>query len=77
MACTQAFTSSKLRSTLARTSIVSAVPEADVIARDEVFGMSNPNAAIIGMTTSETRLPIMPPRECLSTTMDFPQATLG
>ena len=55
-------------STSASTSIVSAVPAGEVIARDEVFGHSSPCAATIGTTSIEVRLPGMPPMQCLSTT---------
>ena len=68
----QALTTSRMsltpRSTRARTSIVSAVPAGEVIARDEVFGIVNRCAATIGTTTIEVRLPGMPPMQCLSTT---------
>ena len=58
--------SSALKFTLQRTSNVSAVPEGDVIARDDVFGIRSPAAAIIGTIRSETLLPAIPPMECLS-----------
>lgn len=59
---------STLISTLASTSIVSAVPAGEVIARDEVFGIGRPWAETIGTTIIEVRLPGMPPMQCLSTT---------
>ena len=55
-------------STSASTSMVSAVPAGEVIARDEVLGQSMPWAATIGTTSIEVRLPGMPPMQCLSTT---------
>jgi hypothetical protein len=55
-------------STSARHSIVSAVPAGDVIARDEVFGISIPCAATIGTISIDVRFPGMPPMLCLSTT---------
>ncbi len=45
---------------------MSAVPEGDVIALDDVFGINKPAAAIMGTINSETLLPGMPPIECLS-----------
>ena len=59
---------SAVMSTLASTSIVSAVPEGEVIARDDVLGMISPCAATIGTTIIEVRLPGTPPMQCLSTT---------
>ena len=61
------------RSTGANTSIVSAVPAGDVIARDEVLGIISPQAATIGTTSSVVRLPGRPPTQCLSTTTSWPQ----
>ena len=55
-------------STLASTSMVSAVPAGEVIARDEVLGQSMPWAATIGTTSIEVRLPGIPPMQFLSTT---------
>ena len=54
--------------TSASTSIVSAVPAGEVIARLEVFGISIPWAAMIGTTNIEVRLPGIPPMQCLSAT---------
>ena len=54
-------------STRASTSIVSAVPAGEVMARDEVLGILSPCAATIGTTIIEVRLPGMPPMQCLST----------
>jgi hypothetical protein len=56
------------RSTGASTSIVSAVPAGEVIARDEVLGIVSPQAATMGTTRSVVRLPGRPPTQCLSTT---------
>ena len=66
---TTSFIASTSRSTRASTSMVSAVPAGDVIAREEVFGMVRPCAATIGTTIIEVRLPGMPPMQCLSTTI--------
>ena len=55
-----------LKSTLQRTSNVSAVPEGDVIALEDVFGIKRPAAAIIGTIRSDTLFPGIPPIECLS-----------
>ena len=55
-------------STLASTSMVSAVPAGEVMARDEVLGNTRPCAATMGTTSIEVRLPGMPPMQCLSTT---------
>ena len=55
-------------STLASTSMVSAVPAGEVMAREEVLGHSMPCAATMGTTSIEVRLPGMPPMQCLSTT---------
>ena len=67
-AATTSLISSTLRSTRASTSMVSAVPAGEVIARDEVLGMVRPCAATIGTTIIEVRFPGMPPMQCLSTT---------
>ena len=53
-------------STFASTSMVSAVPAGEVMARDEVLGIGRPWAATIGTTIIEVRLPGMPPMQCLS-----------
>ena len=68
-AFTTSFISSTSRSTRASTSMVSAVPAGDVIAREDVFGIIKPCAATIGTTIIEVRLPGMPPMQCLSTTI--------
>jgi hypothetical protein len=60
---------SQAESTRANTSIVSAVPAGDVIARDDVLGIVSPCAATIGTTIIDVRFPGMPPMQCLSTTM--------
>ena len=64
---------SNCSSTCASTSMVSAVPAGDVMAREEVFGHSMPCAATIGTTSMDVRLPGMPPMQCLSTTGCSPQ----
>ena len=48
--------------------MVSAVPAGDVIARLDVFGIRRPCAATIGTTSSDVRLPGIPPMQCLSAT---------
>ncbi len=68
-AATIAFISSTPTLTRASTSIVSAVPAGDVMAREEVFGMVRPCAATIGTTIIDVRLPGIPPMQCLSTTI--------
>ena len=68
-AATISFICSTPTSTRASTSMVSAVPAGEVIAREEVFGMVSPCAATIGTTIIEVRLPGMPPMQCLSTTI--------
>ncbi len=68
-AATTSFISSTDTSTRASTSMVSAVPAGEVIAREDVFGMVRPCAATIGTTIMEVRFPGMPPMQCLSTTM--------
>ena len=75
-ASTTSFISSTLRSTRASTSMVSAVPAGEVMARDEVFGIVRPCAATIGTTIIEVRLPGMPPMQCLSTTIGASQCQL-
>ena len=55
------------RSTGASTSIVSAVPAGEVIARDDVLGMIRPSAAMIETMIGVVRLPGNPPTLCLST----------
>ena len=62
------------RFTGARTSIVSAVPAGDVMAREEVLGMTRPKAAQIATMMGVERLPGKPPTECLSAMMAWPQA---
>ena len=69
MRATTSFISSTETSTRASTSIVSAVPAGEVIAREDVLGMVRPCAATIGTTIMEVRLPGMPPMQCLSTTI--------
>ncbi len=68
-AVTTSFIASTPRSTRASTSMVSAVPAGEVMAREEVFGIIRPWAATIGTTIIEVRLPGMPPMQCLSTTI--------
>ncbi len=58
---TISFNSSELKATGANTSILSAVPDGDVIARVLVFGIVKPVAATIGTITRETLLPGTPP----------------
>ncbi len=70
-AATTSFISSTETSTRANTSIVSAVPAGEVIAREDVLGMVRPWAATIGTTIMEVRFPGMPPMQCLSTTIGF------
>jgi len=65
---TMAVSSSTGSSTRAITSMVSAVPAGDVMARDEVLGNTRPAAATMGTTSMEVRLPGRPPMQCLSTT---------
>jgi len=55
----------------ARTSIVSAVPDGLVIARDEVFGIRTPAAVRIGMMIMVVLFPGTPPMQCLSPTTLF------
>ena len=57
---------SKPRVTGVITSITSAVPAGEVIARDEVFGMTKPALAQIATTMGVVRLPGRPPTQCLS-----------
>ena len=59
---------SKGSSTSASTSMVSAVPAGEVMARELVLGHSMPWAVTMGTTSIEVRLPGMPPMQCLSTT---------
>lgn len=58
-------------STFEIVSITSAVPDAEVIARDDVFGNVSPAAAQIATTIGVVRFPAIPPIECLSA-MYFP-----
>ena len=55
----------------ARTSMVSAVPEGLVIARDEVLGIKMPAAVTIGIIIIVVRFPGTPPMQCLSATILF------
>ena len=47
-------------------STVPAVPDGDVIARDDVFGITRPPALAIATISGEVRLPGRPPMQCLS-----------
>lgn len=58
------------KSTGAKVSIVSAMPAGDVIARDDVFGMVNPNEDTMATTIGVVRFPGGPPKLCLSATTD-------
>lgn len=62
------------RFTGASTSIVSAVPAGEVMAREEVLGIVRPQAATMGTTSRVVRLPGRPPTQCLSTTSGRPQS---
>ena len=55
--------------TFARTSIVSAVPLAEVIALLAVLGISKPDDATVGTIMRLTLFPGTPPMLCLSTTI--------
>ena len=59
------------RSTLQSTSIVSAVPDGEVMDLDEVFGMVSPAAAMMGMMRGVVRFPGTPPMQCLSRIIGF------
>ena len=50
-------------------SMVSAVPAGEVMARDDVLGITRPSAAAIATMMGVVRLPGRPPTQCLSTTM--------
>ena len=65
------------RSTGAMTSMVSAVPAGEVIARDEVFGINCPAAATMATTIGVVRLPGNPPTQCLSSTRALPQSSVS
>lgn len=65
------------RSTLVSTSIVSAVPAGDVMARDDVLGMVKPCAATMATTIGVVLLPGKPPTQCLSTISSCPQSSLS
>lgn len=49
--------------------MVSAVPAGEVMARDDVFGIVNPRAAMMGTMIGVVRFPGSPPTECLSSTI--------
>ena len=49
-------------------SITSAVPDAEVIAREDVFGSVRPTAAHIAMVIGVVLFPAIPPMQCLSAT---------
>ena len=49
--------------------MVSAVPAGEVMARDEVLGITNPLAAAMATTNGVVRFPGNPPTQCLSTTI--------
>ena len=48
-----------------------------MIALEEVFGMTNPAAAMIGTTIMLVRLPGRPPMQCLSATLGASQCNLS
>ena len=54
------------KATLVIVSIVSAVPAGEVIALEDVFGISKPAAATILTTIGVVRFPGKPPTQCLS-----------
>ena len=58
--------SSASNSTLHILSITSAVPAAEVIALDELFGIVIPSAAHIDTTIGVVLFPAIPPMQCLS-----------
>ena len=60
------FIASTERVTGAKTSMVSAVPAGEVIAREEVFGMVSPASAQIETTIGVVLFPAIPPIQCLS-----------
>ena len=74
---TMSFTVPGSSSTFASTSMVSAVPAGEVIARLEVLGMNRPCAATIGTTSMLVRLPGMPPMQCLSATSGSCQSSVS
>ena len=49
--------------------MVSAVPAGEVMARDEVLGITNPLAAAMATTNGVVRFPVIRPRNALSTTI--------
>ncbi len=63
---TTALISSKDKSTGHKTSIRSAVPAEEVIAREDVFGIMKPAAEIMGTTRRVVLSPGTPPMLCLS-----------
>ena len=66
-----------LSSTCASSSMVSAVPAGEVMARLEVLGISMPCAATIGTSSILVRLPGIPPIQCLSATSGPPVQPLA
>lgn len=80
---TTVFISSEESVTLVSTSIVSAVPAGEVIAREDVFGIVSPYAATMATTNGVVLLPGNPPMQCLSTTISlfqfscFPEAIIA
>lgn len=73
---TTAFISFMERFTGQRDSTLSAVPAADVTARDDVLGIVNPAAATIGTTSSDVLSPGMPPMLCLSSIGVSPKSSV-
>ncbi len=57
--------------------MVSAVPAGEVMARDEVLGMTSPAAATMATTSGVVRFPGSPPTQCLSTTRSRPQSSVS
>src|SRR5680860_211333 len=62
-----------VRFTIVITSMVSAVPAGDVMAREEVLGMVNPKAVTMDTMMGVVLFPGSPPIQCLSTTNFFSQ----
>ena len=58
--------------TLVSASMVSAVPAGEVMAREEVLGITKPAALTIDTTSGVVRLPGRPPTQCLSNTRSTP-----
>ncbi|MNN03672.1 hypothetical protein D3C81_1163710 [compost metagenome] len=77
VAATTSRTRPALSATGVSTSIMSAVPAGEVIAREDVFGIIRPDAAAMATTIGVVRLPGRPPTQCLSAMIALSQRSVS